>query len=112
LACILNIQTGATGWLSRTVAALVGVLILATFLALFNYLTYLAASDRVTVTGRVVEVTPNVTGQIVAIPVEPNLPVKTNDVLFSNRRSAVSDEVAQLQISLAAATADRNSEIE
>jgi multidrug resistance efflux pump len=67
------------GWLSGTVATLVGVFFLATFLALFNYLT---PSGRVTVTGRVVEVTPNVTGQIVAIPVKPNVPVKANDVLF------------------------------
>jgi multidrug resistance efflux pump len=58
---------------------LTGALILATFLALFNYLT---PSGRVTVTGRVVEVTPNVTGQIVAIPVKPNVPAKNNDVLF------------------------------
>jgi hypothetical protein len=45
------------GWLSGTVAVLVGAFILATFLAVFNYLT---PSGRVTVTGRVVEVTPNV----------------------------------------------------
>src|SRR5229473_2961260 len=44
------------GWLSGTVSVLIGVFILATFLALFNYLT---PSGRVTVTGRVVEVTPN-----------------------------------------------------
>jgi len=67
------------GWLSGTISLLVGGFILATFLALFNYLT---PSGRVTVTGRVVEVTPNVTGQIVTIPVKPNVPVKTNDVLF------------------------------
>jgi hypothetical protein len=75
------------GWLSGTVSLLIGGFILATFLALFNYLT---PSGRVTVTGRVVEVTPNVTGQIVAIPVKPNVPVKANDVLFSNRPGAVS----------------------
>jgi multidrug resistance efflux pump len=40
------------------------------------------AVGRVTVTGRVVEVTPNVTGQIVAIPALPNVPLKTDDVLF------------------------------
>ena len=65
--------------MSGTVSLLIGGFILATFLALFNYLT---PSGRVTVTGRVVEVTPNVTGQIVTIPVKPNVPVKTNDVLF------------------------------
>ena len=74
-------------WLSGTVATLVGVFILAIFLALFNYLT---PSGRVTVTERVVEVTPNVTEQIVSIPVEPNVPVKANDVLFPIDPDAVS----------------------
>jgi multidrug resistance efflux pump len=88
------------GWLSGTIAVLVGVFILATFLALFNYLT---PSGRVTVTGRVVEVTPNVTGQIVAIPVKPNVPVKANDVLFQIDPSPFKYKVAQLQASLAGA---------
>ncbi len=88
------------GWLSGTVSVLIGVFILATFLALFNYLT---PSGRVTVTGRVVEVTPNVTGQIVAIPVKPNLPVKANDVLFQIDPAPFQYKVTQLQASLAAA---------
>ena len=45
------------GWLSGTISVVIGAFILATFLALFNYLT---PSGKVTVTGRVVEVTPNV----------------------------------------------------
>src|SRR5258707_2227688 len=88
------------GWLSGTVSVLVGVFILATFLALFNYLT---PSGRVTVTGRVVEVTPNVTGQMAAIPVKPILPVKANDVLFQIDPAPFQYKVAQLQASLAAA---------
>ena len=88
------------GWVSGTVSVLVGVFILATFLALFNYLT---PSGRVTVTGRVVEVTPNVTGQIVAIPVKPNVPVKANDVLFQIDPAPFQYKVTQLQASLAAA---------
>src|ERR1700730_6419712 len=88
------------GWLSGTVSVLVGGFILATFLALFNYLT---PSGRVTVTGRVVEVTPNVTGQIVAIPVKPNVPVKANDVLFEIDPAPFRYKVTQLQASLAAA---------
>src|SRR5437588_560691 len=88
------------GWLSGTVSLLIGGLILATFLALFNYLT---PSGRVTVTGRVVEVTPNVTGQIVTIPVKPNVPVKGNDVLFQIDPAPFQYKVAQLQASLAAA---------
>ena len=88
------------GWLSGTVAVLIGVFILAIFLALFNYLT---PSGRVTVAGQVVEVTPNVTGQIVAIPVKPNLPVKANDVLFQIDPAPFQYKVTQLQASLAAA---------
>src|SRR3979411_2318221 len=88
------------GWLSGTVSVLIGAFILATFLALFNYLT---PSGRVTVTGRVVEVTPNVTGQIVAIPVKPNVPVKTGEVVVQIDPAACEDKVAQLPASLAAA---------
>src|SRR6266404_6005701 len=87
------------GWLSGTVSLLIGGFILATFLALFSYLT---PSGRVTVTGRVVEVTPNVTGQIVAIPVKPNVPVKANDVLFQIDPAPFQYKVTQLQASLAA----------
>lgn len=50
---VLEVQT-------CTVSILVSVLILATFRALFHHLT---PTGRVTVSGRVVEVTPNVTGQ-------------------------------------------------
>src|SRR5712692_9641606 len=88
------------GWLSGTVSVLIGVFILATFLALFNYLT---PAGRVTVTGKVVEVTPNVTGQIVAIPVETNVLVKTGDVLFQIDPAPFQYKVTQLQASLAAA---------
>jgi multidrug resistance efflux pump len=88
------------GWLSGTVAVVVGAFILAIFLALFNYLT---PSGKVTVAGRVVEVTPNVTGQIVAIPVKPNVPVKTGDVLFQIDPAPFQFKVAQLKASLAAA---------
>jgi multidrug resistance efflux pump len=88
------------GWLSGTVSVLVGVFILATFLALFNYLT---PSGNVTVTGRVVEVTPNVTGQVIAIPVKPNVLVKTGDVLFQIDPAPYQSRVTQLRASLAAA---------
>ena len=88
------------GWLSGAVSMMIGAFILATFLALFNYLT---PSGRVTVTGRVVEVTPNVTGQIVAIPVKPNVPVKSGDVLFQIDPAPFQYKVSQLQASLAGA---------
>jgi multidrug efflux pump subunit AcrA (membrane-fusion protein) len=88
------------GWVSGAAAALIGSLILATFLGLFHYLT---PSGRLTVTGRVVEVTPNVTGQIMAIPVKPNVPVKTDDVLFQIDPAPFEYKVRQLEASLAGA---------
>jgi multidrug resistance efflux pump len=88
------------GWASGTVAVLVGAFILAVFLALFNYLT---PSGKVTVAGRVVEVIPNVTGQIIAIPVKTNVPVKSGDVLFQIDPAPFQYKVAQLKASLAGA---------
>lgn len=88
------------GWASGSAAVLVGLLILATFLALFNYLT---PSGRLTVTGRVVEVTPNVSGQITALPVKPNVLAKTGDVLFQIDPAPFQYKVSQLEASLAGA---------
>jgi multidrug resistance efflux pump len=88
------------GWLSGSAAALVGLLILATFLGLFNYLT---PSGRLTVTGRVVEVTPNVSGQITALPVKPNVKVKAGAVLFQIDPAPFQYKVRQLEASLAGA---------
>jgi multidrug resistance efflux pump len=100
--CGLSFQDSdwCDGWLSGTISVVVGAFILAVFLALFNYLT---PSGRVTVTGRVVEVTPNVTGQVVAIPVKPNVPVKANTVLFQIDPAPFQYKVNQLQASLAGA---------
>ncbi|WP_298374535.1 biotin/lipoyl-binding protein [uncultured Bradyrhizobium sp.] len=99
-AVFLKFRLVRWGWLSGTVSVLVGSLILATFLALFNYLT---PSGKVTVAGRVVEVTPNVTGEVIAIPVKPNVPVKLGEVLFQIDPAPFQYKVAQLQASLAAA---------
>jgi multidrug resistance efflux pump len=88
------------GWASGTISVLIGAFILTIFLALLNYLT---PSGRVTVTGRVVEVTPNVTGQIISIPVKTNVLVKANDVLFQIDPAPFQYKVSQLQASLAAA---------
>src|SRR3954452_20919236 len=75
------------GWLSGTVSLLIGGFILATFLALFNYLT---PSGRVTVTGRVVEVTPNVTGTNCRDPGQAERAGEGQRRAVSNRPGAVS----------------------
>jgi multidrug resistance efflux pump len=88
------------GWLSGTVTVLIGVFILAVFLAMFNYLT---PSGSFVIVSRVVEVTPNVSGRVTAIPVQPNVPVKAGAVLFQIERAPYEYKVDQLQAALAEA---------
>ena len=88
------------GWLSGTVTVLVGVFILAVFMAMFNYLT---PSGSFVIVSRVVEVTPNVSGQVTAIPVQPNVPVKAGAVLFQIERAPYEYKVNQLRAALAEA---------
>jgi multidrug resistance efflux pump len=57
----------------------------------------------VTVTRRVAEVTPNVSGQITAVSVKPNALVKTGDVLFQIDPAPFQYRVLQLEASLAGA---------
>lgn len=67
------------GWGSGTVTVILGMLLCAVFV---GFLSYLAPTGRVTVISRVVEVTPNVSGQITEISVPPNQLVKADAVLF------------------------------
>jgi multidrug resistance efflux pump len=88
------------GWASGTVTVLIGAFILAVFLALFNYLT---PSGSFVVISRVMEVTPNVSGQVIAIPIKPNQPVKAGTVLFRIDPAPFQYKVSQLEASLAQA---------
>jgi len=88
------------GWLSGSLAVLGGLFILAVFLALFNYLT---PSGRFVIVARVVEVTPNVSGEVVAIPVKTNVPVKAGTVLFQIDPAPFQYKVSQLEAALAQA---------
>jgi multidrug resistance efflux pump len=88
------------GWASGTAAGLVGALILAVFLAMFNYLT---PSGSFVVVSRVMEVTPNVSGEVIEIPVKPNEPVKSGAVLFRIDPAPFQYKVNQLEASLAQA---------
>jgi multidrug resistance efflux pump len=86
------------GWFSGSLAVLGGLFILAVFLALFNYLT---PSGRFVIVARVVEVTPNVSGEVVAIPVKTNVPVKAGTVLFQIDPAPFQYKVSQLEAALA-----------
>lgn len=85
-------------WVSGTVTGLIGAFIGAIFLAMLNYLT---PSGTLTVMARVVEVTPNVSGQVVAIPVKTNVPVKAGEVLFQIDPKPFQAKVKQLAAALA-----------
>ena len=90
----------AWGWVSGTIAVVIGAFILAVFSALLNNLT---PPGRIVVTGRVVEVTPNVSGQVIAIPVKPNVFVKAGTTLFEIDPAPFKYKVSQLQAALAQA---------
>ena len=66
-------------WLSGTLAGVIGAVILAVFVALLANLT---PSGRFAVNAPVVTITPNVSGQVIALPIQPNVPLKTGAVLF------------------------------
>jgi RND family efflux transporter MFP subunit len=66
-------------WGSGTVTVLLGVLLCTVFV---GFLSYVAPTGRVTVISRVVEVTPNVSGQITEISVPANQMVKADTILF------------------------------
>jgi RND family efflux transporter MFP subunit len=67
------------GWGSGLLTVVIGLSLCATFVGL---LSYLVPTGRVTVISRVVEVTPNVAGQIADLPVSANQLVKADAVLF------------------------------
>jgi len=87
-------------WLTGGLAALAGVFILGVFGALLNSL---APTGPIVVGSRVVEVTPNVSGQIIAIPVKPNVPVKAGTVLFQIDPAPFQYKVRRLEASLVGA---------
>lgn len=87
-------------WTFGSLAALVGVGIALVFIGLLNALT---PSGRFEVIGKVVEVTPNVAGQVTAIPVERNVVVKAGMTLFQIDRAPYEYKVGQLKAAVAEA---------
>src|ERR1700674_392920 len=87
-------------WPWRIVSLILGLAILAVFVALLNTRT---PSGRIAVIGRVVEVTPNVAGQVTEIDVAPNVLVKAGAILFQIERAPYEYKVKQLQAALAEA---------
>ena len=87
-------------WPWRIITVLLGVFILAIFVALLNTLT---PSGRIAVVGRVIEVTPNVAGTVTSIPVQTNVLVKAGTILFQIDPAPYETKVKQLQAAVAEA---------
>jgi multidrug resistance efflux pump len=87
-------------WLSGTFAGVIGAIILAVFVAL---LANLAPSGRFVINAPVVTITPNVSGQVIALPIQPNVPLKAGAVLFQIDPSPFQYKVKQIEAQLAAA---------
>lgn len=84
-------------WFTGTVTVLVGVILCAVFVGL---LSHLAPTGRVTVISHVVEVTPNVSGQITDVPVQPNQLVKAGTILFAIDPTPYEAQVRKIEAQL------------
>jgi len=92
-------------WAWGAAAGILGVVIVAVFLALLNTL---APSGRMVVIGRVVEVTPNVTGVITEIAAAVDVPLKAGSLLFQIEKAPYEAKVKQLK----AAVVDARQKVE
>jgi multidrug resistance efflux pump len=85
-------------WPWRIVAALLGCFLIAFFLGLLNTLT---PAGRFAVVGRVVEVTPNVSGTVTSVTAETNVLVKKGAILFQIDPAPYEAKVKQLEAAVA-----------
>ncbi len=65
---------------SKTIAVIVGVVIIGWILLSMNL--FQPYSKQAVVSQYVVQIAPQVTGQVIEVPVSPNAPIKKGDVLF------------------------------
>jgi len=84
-------------WLTGAVTVILGLFVVAAF---DGFLTALAPAGRVSVAGRVVEVTPNVTGQVIQIPVRTNALVQAGTILFQIDPTPFDHKVMELEAKL------------
>ena len=86
---------------SQGIVVLVGTIILTGFLVGLQGLT--PSSAQATITGRIVEIAPQVSGRVVDVPVEPNVPLEMGDVLFTIDPVIYEARVQELEAGLALA---------
>ena len=86
---------------SQGLVVLIGTIILTGFLIGLQGLT--PSSVQATITGRIVEIAPQVSGRVVNVPVEPNAPLDMGDVLFTIDPVIYEARVQELEAGLALA---------
>jgi multidrug resistance efflux pump len=84
---------------TQAVSVVIGVVILTGFLVGLQGLT--PSSTQGTITGRIVEIAPQVSGRVLEVPVEPNVIVETDAVLFTIDKVPFEARVQELQARLA-----------
>jgi multidrug resistance efflux pump len=84
--------------LSQGLVVLIGTIILTGFLVGLQGLT--PSSAQATITGRIVEIAPLVSGRVISVPVEPNVPLQEGDVLFEIDPFIYEARIDELEASL------------
>jgi multidrug resistance efflux pump len=87
-------------WTYGSLAALAGLCIVLVFVGLLSNLT---PSGKIEIIGKVAEITPNVSGQVIEVPVQRNVIVKGGSTLFQIDRVPYEYRVRQLKAALAEA---------
>jgi multidrug resistance efflux pump len=87
-------------WVFGSIAAVIGMAIVAAFVGLLSYLT---PSGKIEVMSKVNEVTPNVSGQVTELPIQHNVLLKAGTVLFQIDRAPYEYKVRQIKAALAEA---------
>jgi multidrug resistance efflux pump len=84
---------------SQGLVVLIGTIILTGFLVGLQGLT--PSSVQATITGRIVEIAPLVSGRVTEVPVEANTPLEEGDVLFKIDPFLYEARIDELEASLA-----------
>jgi RND family efflux transporter MFP subunit len=86
---------------SQGLVVLIGTIILTGFLVGLQGLT--PSSQQAAITGRIVEIAPQVSGRVVSVPIEPNAPLEMGTVLFTIDPVIYEARVQELEAGLALA---------
>ena len=84
----------------KSIAGTVGVLLLLVVIGLLNFYT---PTGSISITTKVTEIRPSISGRVSAIPIKPNVPIRKGDVILEIEAQPFEYEVARLEAALAEA---------